>query len=73
MKRKWQVQRSTVERMDGQRRWDCAYQCLLRWADQAASRSSEHSLQFAQQEVESDESRHLCSGLDIASTENADH
>ena len=73
MKQKWQVQRSMIERMDGQRRWDCAYQCLLRWANQAVSVRSNDSLQFAQQEVESDESRHLCSGLNTASTENADH
>jgi hypothetical protein len=32
MKRKWQVHRSVVEYSDGQRRWDTAYQLLLRWA-----------------------------------------
>ena len=32
MKRKWQVRRSVVERSDGQRRWDIAYQLLVRWA-----------------------------------------
>lgn len=32
MKRKWAVQRTTVERLDGQRRWDIAYQRLLQWA-----------------------------------------
>ena len=32
MKRKWQVRRSVVERSEGQRRWDIAYQLLLRWA-----------------------------------------
>jgi hypothetical protein len=32
MKRKWQVRRLVVERSDGQRRWDIAYQLLLHWA-----------------------------------------
>ena len=32
MKRKWQVRRSVVERSDGQRRWDIAYQLLVCWA-----------------------------------------
>lgn len=32
MKRKWQVRRAVAERTEGQRRWDMAYQLLLRWA-----------------------------------------
>jgi len=32
MKRKWQVHRSVVERIDGHRRWDIAYQLLVCWA-----------------------------------------
>jgi hypothetical protein len=31
MKREWQIKRSTVGRDDGQRRWDYAYQFLVRW------------------------------------------
>jgi len=33
MNRTWQVHRDTVAHPDGQRRWDRAYQLLLRWAD----------------------------------------
>ena len=34
MNRTWQIQRDTVADPDGQRRWDRAYQLLLRWADE---------------------------------------
>ena len=32
MNRTWQIRRETVAHPDGQRRWDRAYQLLLRWA-----------------------------------------
>ena len=35
MNRTWQVHRETVPHPDGQRRWDRAYQLLLRWAADA--------------------------------------
>ncbi len=35
MGRTWQVHRDVVAHPDGQRRWDRAYQLLLRWADEA--------------------------------------
>ena len=72
MKRQWQVERTTVELADGQRRWDCAYQCLLRWADQAASQLNESSPQLTRQEAASNEGRYLCSRLNVTSAENAD-
>jgi len=31
MKRQWRIRRHLIESSDGQRRWDRAYQCLLRW------------------------------------------
>jgi hypothetical protein len=31
MKTPWQVRRTTVAQHDGERRWDYAYQFLLRW------------------------------------------
>lgn len=37
MNRIWQVRRETVTHPDGQRRWDRAYQLLLRWAADAAA------------------------------------
>lgn len=32
MKKQWQVCRRFIESSDGQRRWDYAYQSVLRWA-----------------------------------------
>jgi len=34
MKRQWKVERTKVQRLDGQRRWDIAYQRLLQWASE---------------------------------------
>ena len=31
MKKQWQVHRTLIECFDGQRRWDYAFQALLRW------------------------------------------
>ena len=30
-KRQWTCRRQPVEQMEAPRRWDCVYQCLLRW------------------------------------------
>lgn len=35
MKRQWRIRRQVIESSDGQRRWDRAYQCLLRWGSPA--------------------------------------
>ena len=32
MKRQWHVRREAMERPDGRRRWDRAYQAILRWS-----------------------------------------
>jgi hypothetical protein len=70
MKRKWQVHRSVVERSDGQRRWDRAYQLLLRWAMEpsgaplpggASSQENEH------------EDRVVCPSLDALSNAKSNH
>jgi hypothetical protein len=39
MKRQWQVRRGAVRRPDAQRRWDRAYQCVLRWTLEARQAS----------------------------------
>jgi hypothetical protein len=73
MKRKWQVRRSMVERLDGQRRWDCAYQCLLRWVSEAASQANNNSPSSAQREEQANESRHLHSCFNTTAAKGADH
>ena len=35
MKTEWTIHRQTTVQNDGQRRWDMAYQCLLRWVETA--------------------------------------
>lgn len=71
MKRKWQVRRSVVERSDGQRRWDIAYQLLVRWAmeeptgdplpDSTPSQENEH------------EDRPVCPSIDVLSNAKSNH
>jgi hypothetical protein len=73
MKHKWQIRRSTIARLDGQRRWDCAYQCLLRWASEAASQTNDNSPSSTQQGGPSNESRDLRSCLDTTPAKGADH
>lgn len=40
MNQSWQVHREIIAQADGQRRWDRAYQLLLRWADETLPASS---------------------------------
>ena len=70
MKRKWQVRRAVVERPDGQRRWDLAYQLLLGWAMEptgdplpggAPSQENEH------------EDRPVYPGIDTLSNAKSNH
>jgi hypothetical protein len=60
MKQEWVVVRQTVPQVDGERRWDIAYQCLLRWT-RAVSRPS--VLIESRQEV-CDESSDLRTSVD---------
>jgi hypothetical protein len=62
MKRGWRVRRAVVEHPDGQRRWDQAYQLLLRWT-MAATPSQEEG---------DDASRVLRARLNGAPTAGAD-
>jgi len=65
MKRQWAIHRQSVEVVDGQRRWDRAYQCLLRWGSQVRPEQSAEAVTSVQpmQEV-SDESRRVCASVD---------
>lgn len=67
MKRKWAVRRSLVQRSDGQRRWDIAYQRLLQWTHEGAAVPDEGTPPMITQEVK-DESRHLYSRIDYSAT-----
>jgi hypothetical protein len=64
MRRTWQARRAWLEDPDGQRRWDRAYQLLLRWT-MAAN-------QPPKEEEGSDASSVLRAGLDGAAAARAD-
>ena len=69
MKGHWEVNRTLIARSDGQRRWDYAYQFLLRWAmEQDAGPEPAPSTQ----QEDRHEHRTLCPGLDPRPTTNPD-
>jgi len=62
MNRIWQVHRETVTHPDGQRRWDRAYQLLLRW-------TAEPTVQAPSIAQEEDHAHcRVCSGVNQPST-----
>jgi len=65
MNQKWTIRRQTVARSDGQRRWDQAYQHLLRW-------TRETPAGLPPQE-EKDASSVLRPGLDEPASSDPDH
>lgn len=72
MKRKWAVCRSLVQRGDGQRRWDIAYQRLLQWTQKVAGVIEPGPAPIITQEVK-DESRSLCAGVDLTTTTKSNY
>ena len=73
MKRQWSIRRELVETSDGQRRWDRAYQCLLRWGSQPVPEQPAEAVTGAQptQEV-FDESRSVRPSVDPTSSSRPD-
>ncbi len=71
MKSKWIVHRTTVARLDGQRRWDYAYQFLVRWAmeQETGSKLSE----IPRQEEYQNGRGPICSSLDQSATTKSNH
>jgi len=68
-KRQWNVRRHTIETVDAERRWDQAYQCLVRWSAGALRESPPRPIR----QERSDESRDVCACLYAAASTNADH
>ncbi len=69
MKRQWSIRRELIEARDAQRRWDRAYQCLLRWASNAPSPvSGDQPMQEA-----SHANRGICPSVNPTSGSDADH
>ena len=71
MKSKWSVSRSTLARPDGQRRWDYAYQFLVRWAIEQETASKPNPL--AKQEEHENGSSPICSSFDPATTSKSNY
>ena len=57
MKRQWQARRATQPHPDGQRRWDQAYQHLLRWALENEAGRRESTATAQPQEVRHERAR----------------
>ena len=72
MKRKWEVQRTTVKRLDGQRRWDIAYQRLVQWASEVEAVPPNDTPDISPQE-EQNESRPIHSRLNLTATTEPNH
>ena len=70
MKHEWTIHRQTTARRDGQRRWDLAYQCLLKWAEVARQESLSNPI--TRQEV-LDASSHVCTSIDDGAGRSTDH
>jgi hypothetical protein len=71
MKSKWKVSRSTIARPDGQRRWDYAYQFLVRWAMEQEVASKPNPLTEVK-EYENGSSP-ICSSFDQSTTAKSNH
>ena len=41
MKRQWRLRRQTSPKLDGQQRWDRAYQLLLKWSQEPEPNNSQ--------------------------------
>ncbi len=71
-RRSWQVQRTLVTYDDGLRRWDLAYQLLLRWATEPTTGGAQ-ALPPPHAEEVSDADRALYPGLDESPAAPPDH
>ena len=69
MEQEWTVHREVVPYADGQRRWDLAYQCLLKWS--TTMRQETSSIQTQQEAC--DESGNLCPSVDPTTSADPDH
>lgn len=61
MNTEWQVHRTFAEHSDGQRRWDYAYQFLLRWT---MEQTVGHQPQEENSQENKNEDSSLCSSID---------
>lgn len=72
MKSPLEITRTIVPRLDGQRRWDVAYQLLLQWSSERNPGDVSHKLKPAHQKENAYESSTLCSCLNHPPTTGSD-
>lgn len=68
----WQIRRTVVGRDDGKRRWDAAYQLLLRWTLPMDTDVTPPAAFRPATKEEEDESRTLCTSIEQPPTANPD-
>jgi hypothetical protein len=72
MKQTWEVQRSGVQQLDAQRRWDIAYRRLWQWTNEITVVPDEGTVTLITEEVK-DENSLLCSCLDLTAATEPNH
>jgi hypothetical protein len=70
METNWQLNRSFVEQLDGQRRWDYVYQYLLQWVMEQTADAPSAPTHLQEKEHGN---RDLCARVNAASTTTSDH
>ncbi len=74
MKHQWRLRRELVETPDALRRWDRAYQCLLRWGSSTPPElTSAATERFPNPQEGSNASCGLCESVDPAPSSGANH
>ena len=76
--KQWKIHRSAIERDDGQRRWDEAYQFLLHcmlhcMAENCEKTTDEKSHEKSRQQEEQDGSSTVCSCINHTATAGSDN
>jgi hypothetical protein len=69
MNQEWTIQRRVREHKDGERRWDLAYLCLLRWTQSAKEQTSPNQTSQEVLNASSD----LCASIDARTGAGSDH
>ena len=73
MKRQWRIRRTTVMQVNGQQRWDQAYQNLLRWTCPTPDPRSQTGPASPPTQEASHASSDLCAGVNLSSSAGTDH
>jgi hypothetical protein len=73
MKRQWRIRRTTVRQVNGQQRWEQAYQNLLQWTCPTPDLTGQTGPASPPTQEVSHASSDLCAGVDLAASPSPDH